>query len=251
MIRTKNSMHFVLFFLMVSVAYSFIELYETEHAQQQLADEFSDIEGITKAKNLIDKMKDGVGGSTIAIHHPSGRRFIHRNKWIMICNGEISKENGHCNGNALESVTAFKPQTNSEYCYIKNYHSINETLCLSPHPVNLTFENNTIVCEAVTEYFPALAITIDDYLKMCEKISSNVTYIYFANDHDPEHVEIPNENPHVKCDNEMDNDDLNKTLTPKKRKFMQEFSFSINKTGICVFTEQDMLVLKLLQYLKL
>jgi len=52
-----------------------LELYETEHAQQQLADEVIDIAGVTKAKELIDKMKDGVGGSTIAIHHPSGIHF--------------------------------------------------------------------------------------------------------------------------------------------------------------------------------
>lgn len=169
----------------------------------------------------------------------------------MTCNGEISRENGHCNGNALESVTAFRPKTNADYCYIKNYHSMNETLCLSPHPVDISFENNTVVCEGVTEFFPAFAITIDDYLKTCERISSNVTYIYYANDHDPDHVEIPNENSHVKCDNEIDDNGFNKTLSPRNQKLMREFSFAINKTGVCVFTEQDKLVLKLLQYLKL
>lgn len=169
----------------------------------------------------------------------------------MTCNGEISRENGHCNGNALESVTAFRPKTNADYCYIKNYHSMNETLCLSPHPVDISFENNTVVCESVTEFFPAFAITIDDYLKTCERISSNVTYIYYANDHDPDHVEIPNENSHVKCDNEIDDNGFNKTLSPRNQKLMREFSFAINKTGVCVFTEQDKLVLKLLQYLKL
>ncbi|KAL1502022.1 hypothetical protein ABEB36_007235 [Hypothenemus hampei] len=232
----------LLLILGVQLIHGFIELYETEHAQQELADKISDTASITKAKELIDKMKAGIGGSTIAIHHPSGKRFIHRNKWMMLCHGMISEENGHCNGQALESLTAFKTQTISDYCYIKQFHSINETLCLSTHPVNMSYENNTVFCEATTEHFPVLTISIEDYLKSCEKISSSVTYIYFASDCDPEHVQIPNENTHVRCENFSDE--------MKSKKIMKKFDFAFNKTGICVFTEKDKFVLNLLQYLK-
>ncbi|XP_066150298.1 uncharacterized protein [Euwallacea fornicatus] len=242
---------FALLLMLFQVALSFIELYETEHAQQQLADEVIDVAGITKAKELLDKMKAGVGGSTVAVHYPSGKQFIHRNKWIMICNGVISKENGHCNGNALESVTAFKPESPSDYCYIKTYHSLNDTLCLSPHPVNITMQNNTVVCESTSEYFPARAITIEDYLKICEKISSNVTYVYFANEQDEDHVEIPNENPHVRCENFANSTERNKTRNRSNKHLKESYKFADNRTGVCVFTEQDKLVLKLLQYLKL
>ncbi|KAF7277862.1 uncharacterized protein LOC143201292 [Rhynchophorus ferrugineus] len=229
-------------------AWCFIELYETEHAQQQLAEEISELSIIAKAKQLIDKMKDGFGGTTIAIHHPSNRRFIHRNGWIFTCNGQVSKENGHCNGDPTESLAAFKPERPSDFCFIKNYNVINETLCLSSHPVKLTYENNTIVCEATMKFFPTLVIEIEDYLKLCDGISSNTTYIYYANQDDPDHVQVPNENPRVKCDNEYLNGTVRSSVTAR---ILKEYSFSVNRTSICVFTEQDKLVLKLLEYLQL
>lgn len=183
----------------------------------------------------------------------TGKQFIHRNKWIMLCNGDISKENGHCNGNALESVTAFRPESNLDYCYIKSYHSLNDTLCLSPHPVNITMQNNTLICEASSGYFPAKAMSIEEYLKTCEKVSSNVTYVYFANEQDPDHVEIPNENVHIKCANFANNTTKKSEVPARKthKKPKDDYSFAFNKTGVCVFTEADRLVLKLLQYLKL
>lgn len=180
-----------------------------------------------------------------------GKKFIHRNRWIFTCQGEVSKENGHCNGNALESLTAFKPMKQSDFCFIKNYNSINETLCLSSHPVKMVFENNTIICEPTTEFFPTLDIEIEDYIKLCENISANVTYIYYGNQSDPDHIQIPNENIRVKCENHLKESDNSSSRSVTTKKILKEYDSAINKTGICVFTEQDKVVLKLLEYLQL
>ncbi|XP_060516850.1 uncharacterized protein LOC132696177 [Cylas formicarius] len=227
--------------LMIAVNHclAFLEQYETD--QHRHRQEINDMVELTKAKQMIYKMKNGIGGVTVVIHRPSGHKFIHRNKWILTCNGEISPVNGHCNGDALESLTALKPQRPADFCFVKNFASANQNLCLSTHPVRMWLENNRTKCESVSGLFPVYVVKINDYLRMCEKISSDVVYIYFSNPRDIDHVEIPNGNDYVKCDNKA-GQSKNESL---------KHGFRVNEPGICVFTENDNMSLKLLDFLKM
>ncbi|KAJ8962711.1 hypothetical protein NQ318_001108 [Aromia moschata] len=146
-----------------------------------------------RAREIVARMKEGRGGTTIAVNSPGGKTFIVRDGTMFECQGSISSENGECSG----TLTPFKINKNEDYCYLKNnYAIINNQICLGSSSISII--NNHIECVSSTGT-PALLISLSEYEKMCQELSQTVEYKYIANINDPLHVEIPNKNRHIKC----------------------------------------------------
>ncbi|XP_018567164.1 uncharacterized protein LOC108907831 isoform X2 [Anoplophora glabripennis] len=159
-----------------------------------------------RALEITTRMKNGVGGTTIATHLPEGKKFIITNNQISQCDGSVS-DDGKCSG----SLTPFKINEKKDHCYNRQGFSlVNNYICIGASTVSIV--NGQISC---TNRFgtPALLITLEDYRKLCEGISTSVEYKYIANPQDSKHVEIPNKNKYVTCSN--------------------------NQPGVCVFTETN------------
>lgn len=82
-------------------------------------------------------------------------------------------------------------------------------------------------------------VSIEDYIKTCKAITSRVTYVYFSNGKDPNHVDLPSRNQRVRCDDQqtVENYKLNfaaRRLVAKAAKL----------TEVCVFTEEDLLTVE-------
>ncbi|KAJ8978755.1 hypothetical protein NQ317_002160 [Molorchus minor] len=163
-----------------------------------------------RAMEITFKMKDGVGGTTIATHLPGGKEIFIQNSQSFTCTNKIL-ENGQCSGKLIP----FRIKNNEDYCYDrKGFSLINNKVCIGATSVSVI--NNVITCQSNSKV-PALLMDVSEYNRMCQNLAQSVRYTYIADPNNPEHIQIPNANRHVKCEN--------------------------NKIGVCVFTENNALPL--------
>ncbi|XP_030759462.1 uncharacterized protein LOC115884888 [Sitophilus oryzae] len=152
-----------------------------------------------RAIELNFKMRDGVGGTTIVTHQPSGRQFIYNNYKPFICKGTVDIKTGTCSGDLVPfEITSSSPQT--DWCYLRSYSLINNQICIGLKGVSVTSFNNQITCKGVGDS-PTFTSSLDDYKKLCSEVSASSEYRYIPDVNSPQHVAIPNQNAHVKCEN--------------------------------------------------
>ncbi|KAJ8926098.1 hypothetical protein NQ315_009955 [Exocentrus adspersus] len=159
-----------------------------------------------RALELVMKMKNGVGGVTIATHLPEGRNFIIMDYKVYTCNGVINQD-GRCDGRQIP----FQINSKRDYCYYRESSSIvNNQICIGANTVSIV--NNNVQCLSNTGN-PVLLMSLEEFNRMCQGVSEKVRFTYIANPQHPQHIQIPNQNKHVKCEN--------------------------NQTGVCIFTETN------------
>ncbi|CAH1123971.1 unnamed protein product [Ceutorhynchus assimilis] len=180
--------------------------------QVNLQNRLSDLEGLgdrisqkvhqnlepVRAIELNFKMKDGVGGSTIATHSPGGRQFVIKNHRTYTCASPIDLTTGQCSNLISFKITLSSPK--SDWCYIQSYSIINNQVCLSTGSVSIQAFNNQVNCKSFYDE-PLLKIDLEDYKRLCAGVRESTEYRYIPDLNDDRHVEIPNENRYVKCEN--------------------------------------------------
>jgi len=162
-----------------------------EQVQQQVQANLQPV----MAMDVYMKMKSGIGGNTVVTYYPSGRQFLIRNNELFDCSGRLTS-NGECRGNL--QLHEFKHRT--DYCFLNNYNRINNQLCLSNGSTQFSSVNGEYRCESQDKNSTPLSISVQDYQKLCQDYAEQ-EYTYIANPNDFAHVQIPNENPYVKCKN--------------------------------------------------
>ncbi|XP_060536794.1 uncharacterized protein LOC132708467 [Cylas formicarius] len=162
-----------------------------------------------RAMEIMFKMIDGVGGTTITTYYPSGKKLIVMNHQRYICEGTVNQSTGECNGN----LKYFHIQNQKDWCYgpTRSYTHINDYICLSVGNIFVQVINDRVTCQS-TDNSSILFLKREDYQNLCRDQASQVEVKYIANENDPSHVEIPNKNPHVRCSN--------------------------NEKGVCIFTQK-------------
>lgn len=156
-----------------------------------------------RAIELNFKLMDGVGGTTIATHRPSGKQFIIKNYKFYTCSSQVNDNTGECSGSLTPfEITGRGPK--SDWCYFKSYSLINNQICMSIGSVSITAFNDHISCRSEGNN-PTILISLDEYKKLCSSVSEAAEYRYIPDVNDPRHVEIPNENKYVKCENKQRN----------------------------------------------
>ncbi|XP_050316057.1 uncharacterized protein LOC126750470 [Anthonomus grandis grandis] len=154
-----------------------------------------------RALELNMKMKNGVGGVTVATVQPSGREFLIKNYRRYTCSTKLDQTRGTCSGQ-LTQFTITKSSPKTEWCYVNNYSQVNNRVCLSYNgAVSIEAFNNQVNC-FTNDGSPVLNIAIEDYKKLCSEVRKSTEYRYVPDLNDKNHVEIPNENKHVKCENQ-------------------------------------------------
>lgn len=171
-----------------------------------------------RALELKNKMQQGVGGVTIVTYQPeglcltdeyfdtilnvcAGKQFIITNSITYTCDGTIDITSGKCSG----TLEPFKINTSSpepEWCYVRNVAWVNNNLCLSTGPMSVQIINNIIECSGSS---PILRLTREEYNNLCNSHSQKVEFRYISDVNNYNHVDIPNNNKYVKCDNEEAN----------------------------------------------
>ncbi|XP_066253553.1 uncharacterized protein [Euwallacea similis] len=156
-----------------------------------------------RAIELNFKMRDGVGGITIATHQPSGKQFIIRNGQLFNCASQINLNTGSCSESLQPfKITNYSPK--SDWCYLSSYSLVNNFVCLSLGSISIEAINNQVSCKSVAGEL-IIQLTLDDYKNLCSTIRENTEYRYIPNLADKRHVAIPNQNKYVKCENNEHN----------------------------------------------
>lgn len=185
--------------------------------QIQLNSRLSELEGLgdrinqqvqhdlepVRAIELNFKMRDGVGGTTIVKHRPSGQQFIVKNYRTFICSSPVNEQTGECSGTLSPfEITSSSPR--SDWCYYRSYSIINNMVCMGVGSMSVSAFNNQVFCKS-NDNKPTILISLDDYKKMCSSVSETVEYRYIPDQSNPAHVAIPNANKYVKCENQQKN----------------------------------------------
>ncbi|XP_066139393.1 uncharacterized protein [Euwallacea fornicatus] len=156
-----------------------------------------------RAIELNFRLRDGVGGITIATHQPSGKQFIIKNGQPFTCGSQIDFNTGSCSEPLQQfKITSSSPK--SDWCYLTNYNIVNNFVCLSLESIHIDVINNQVSCKSLVGG-AVIQLTLDDYKSLCSTIRTNTDYRYIPNLADKNHVAIPNQNKYVKCENNENN----------------------------------------------
>lgn len=124
----------------------------------------------------------------------TGYQVIIKNGIEYLCYGRIFNS-GYCKGRLVR----LNPTYSGDFCFSHNSYSIVQNhICLGATSVEVI--NNSIHCYNSYK-LPVLLMHIDDFNKMCKNLSQKVLYKYIADPSNPKHVEIPNQNTYVHCEN--------------------------------------------------
>ncbi|ENN71770.1 uncharacterized protein LOC109543843 [Dendroctonus ponderosae] len=166
-----------------------------------------------RAIELNFKMRDGVGGITIVTHQPGGRQFVIKNHKIFTCSSQIDIESGFCSGLLIPyqprlATSSHMDKENSsprsDWCYVLSSAQSNNNICLSTSSLSVQIINFEIKC-GNTDNSPILITTLDEYRKLCSAVRQSTEFRYIPNKSDRSHVQIPNNNKYVKCENRQEN----------------------------------------------
>ncbi|CAH0559183.1 unnamed protein product [Brassicogethes aeneus] len=152
--------------------------------KQRLQKELKPVYGL----RLIFRMKNGVGGTTIVTFF-NDMKLVIKNNQMYQCSGKIS-DDGACS----EPLQKFAPNENQDFCYLRSFAEIEGVVCLSDSPLKGQ--------KCVLNKEEVLSINKEEYKALCGNIVNIIKYKYISDRNNRKHVEIPNENDFVKCDNE-------------------------------------------------
>lgn len=122
------------------------------------------------------------------------QHFILKNGITYRCRGRILNS-GRCEG----ILVKFNPTYKADYCFSRNsFTTVGNYICIGASSVQVI--NNRIRCYNF-DHTPVLVMSKTEFNNMCKNLSQKVWYRYIADPYNPEHVEIPNANKYVHCDN--------------------------------------------------
>lgn len=133
-----------------------------------------------------------------------GRQFIIINHKIFTCSSRLGKESGLCSGGQLTPYQLTTSSPKSDWCYVLSSARNNNNICLSTSSISVQIFNSEMKCGS-TDNSPILVTTLDEYTKLCSSIRQSTEFRYIPNLSDSSHVQIPNENKYVKCENNQEN----------------------------------------------